>query len=201
MHVTITGDYELGSNLAERQNAYGTTDPIECAAVDMGNDAQEFPVLADMENMRLLIEPVVRVLITGPREWKSWAYVDKAMNETEWWAARARAQKIQLVHGGAEGLDSMFARKTTDPGRPMWLEPELHEPVWYPAGQYNRLAGFERNQVMVDSGIDLALVFLQECTKTSCRKKRPHDTHGTSDCLERIKEAGLPYREYRRLAL
>lgn len=38
MRVTAVYEYELVPDLAERQAAYGTTDPAECAKVDAGTD-------------------------------------------------------------------------------------------------------------------------------------------------------------------
>lgn len=58
MQVVIIGEYELEDDLTERHNNYGTTDPRECAEVDMGNDPDEFMALADLKVTTFHIEPV-----------------------------------------------------------------------------------------------------------------------------------------------
>jgi hypothetical protein len=58
MQFVVIGEYTLSDQLDERQNAYGTTDSIECAAVDMQNDPIEFLSLADPMVTMFHIEPL-----------------------------------------------------------------------------------------------------------------------------------------------
>ena len=57
MRITAVYEYELVPDLAERQAAYGTTDPAECAKVDAETDDADFLIAgADLQSFR--IEPV-----------------------------------------------------------------------------------------------------------------------------------------------
>jgi len=58
MQVVIVGEYELDDVLKERENAYGVTDPAECAKVDMDNDPSEFLFIADVAVTMFRIKPV-----------------------------------------------------------------------------------------------------------------------------------------------
>lgn len=61
MRITAIYEYELVPDLTERQAAYGTTDPLGCAQVDIetANDLDGLTALiSSAEMMMLTIEPV-----------------------------------------------------------------------------------------------------------------------------------------------
>jgi hypothetical protein len=70
---------------------------------------------------------------------------------------------------------------------------EVHEANWSVNG---KAAGFLRNQEMVDAGANICLAFLMPCKRSGCRAPRPHDSHGTADCVKRARAAGIHVREY-----
>jgi hypothetical protein len=200
LRATWIADYELPKNITERLHTYGAVDPIACAEVDMSHDYDTlFEAVVGEENMTLTVETVARVMVSGPREWQSYSTVRAMFDEVEQWAFAAMAQKIQLVHGGAEGLDSIANAQAlirAQEGGP-WLTPEVHRPRWRRAdGTRNMAAGFERNTKMIQSDLDIACVFLMACTKPACKNKPAHNTHGTSQAYDELKKADIPIRIY-----
>lgn len=143
-----------------------------------------------------------RVLITGSREWASELYEPipgkrwKRIREnwksiqshdlTVMMAAlrdareRANGAHLRIVEGAANGADQVAGLLGE------WAENasvETHPALWdrKPDGSYNRLAGFQRNQRMVDQGADICLAFL----------KRSAANKGTLDCIARAKSKGI----------
>lgn len=160
----------------------------------------------ECEDWVLAQPPAYRVLITGSREWGSELYEPipgkkyKRIRE-DWYeqlhpdtqtmrgallGARkmANGAHMRIVEGGAQGADQMaglLARKADN------ASVEVHPALWNrdERGGYNRSAGFERNQRMVDSGADICLAFL----------KRSAANKGTKDCMARATKAGIPVLE------
>lgn len=143
-----------------------------------------------------------RVLITGSREWASDLYAPvpgkkwKRLRE-DWYernhpdvlamrnalsVARKRANgaHIRVIQGGAQGADQIAGALTR---KAESASVELHPALWgrREDGSYNKAAGFERNQRMVDSGADICLAFL----------KRSAANRGTQDCIRRAQKAGI----------
>ena len=143
-----------------------------------------------------------RVLITGSREWgsdlyepapgKKWKRIrqdwyetpnsdvevmKRALREVR---ERAGNAHMRLVEGGANGADQIAGLLS---GRADNASSEFHPALWdrKKDGSYNRAAGFQRNQRMVDSGADICVAFL----------KRSAANKGTKDCIERAKKAGI----------
>jgi hypothetical protein len=205
LRATWTIDYDLISNPQERFASYGSGDPIVCAEVDQSNGPltlwDAVTGYPEDENIKLTVESVARVMVSGPRGWTSYSTVQAAFNELERWAFAARVQKLQLVHGGAQGLDTIchdhaMTRIHEQGSEGFWLTPEVHKPDWYPGGRLDRTAGFKRNTVMAESDLDLAAVFTMTCTKDKCRDKPAHITHGTSQAYDELKRVGVPIRIY-----
>ena len=140
----------------------------------------------------------MRVLVTGPREWPSRSQVffqlTRLASQHDLKCGIGYAvskERLIVVHGNAGGVDH-FA----DEWAGIYGIPERHGAFWHPAGgAFDRLAGFKRNQEMVDSGADWCLAFLMLCTKKTCRKTAPHYTHGTWDCVTRARKAAIPVTE------
>lgn len=87
---------------------------------------------------------VRRLGVTGGRDYDNWHMVVHAL--------RQMPETATLVHGSARGADSLCAEWWTMHDRPI----EAHPADWKTHG---KAAGFIRNQEMVDSGLDLLLVF------------------------------------------
>ena len=50
LRITAVYEYQLEPDLAKRQDAFGTTDPAECARIDAENDPADLMLLADMKS-------------------------------------------------------------------------------------------------------------------------------------------------------
>lgn len=135
-----------------------------------------------------------RILITGSRSWDNETRVAFALG-----AACSRLlngtggypNQFTVVHGACPtGADAIADRIARDQG----MHVETHAADWTRQG---KAAGFIRNAAMVDLGADICLAFLMPCEKAACTKSKPHDSHGTTHCLERAAAAGIEVRNIR----
>lgn len=106
-----------------------------------------------------------------------------------WNSAKLLSDRQKLRLTGADWLASVIAN-------------QLHWPERAFPAQWDVLgagAGYARNTTMVEYRAHLWLAFISACTSPgrSCAKA-PHGSHGSADCLAKIKAAGLPYVLYRR---
>lgn len=125
-----------------------------------------------------------RLLVTGSRGWTD----RRVIYETLFGDLMVFGRDTVLVHGGAAGADSLCR----EVWRELGLADEVHTPRWRPHGVFNPLAGFDRNARMVALGADRAFYFGLSCSDEKCHRQEPHLTHGTEDCVQRIKDAGIP---------
>jgi hypothetical protein len=111
-----------------------------------------------------------RILVTGGRDNYDWLTVDKAIWEH-------LKQGDIIVHGAASGIDSLCAQTAK-------YNPDFftHDPFPADWDTHGKAAGGIRNQAMIDSGIQGALVFA--------------GGSGTKDCLTRIIAAGIKWYDY-----
>jgi hypothetical protein len=105
----------------------------------------------------------MRIGVTGGRDFDSWGLVVHAL--------RQMPEGAVLVHGAARGADSLCAE---------WWEMQERDDEPHPADwkAHGKAAGPIRNQEMVDSGLDLLLVF--------------PGGRGTADMRSRAVAAGVP---------
>lgn len=132
----------------------------------------------------------VRILVTGSRDWWDYASIQHALTEAQ---TDHPADAYTLVHGAAAGADLIAAGIAIRLG---WqTDPfPLSGEDW---DKHGGITGFLRNQAMVDKGADVCLAFFMPCRKPTCRKPKPHDSHGAADCARRAERAGIPVRPYR----
>lgn len=139
-----------------------------------------------------------RVLVTGPRDWPDRYLVHYELDNL------AQAHDLKCGTGYSVNKERMIvvhgkAYRGVDYFADLWAEvygiPESYEAQWRPFGVLDKLAGFSRNQLMVDTHPDACLAFLMKCTKKNCRKTTFHYTHGTWDCVTRARKAGIPVIE------
>lgn len=104
----------------------------------------------------------MRIGVTGGRDYDSWHTVMHAL--------RQMPADAVLVHGAATGADSLCAE---------WWEMQDRSTEAHPADwdAHGKAAGPLRNQEMVDSGLDLLLVF--------------PGGRGTADMRQRAVSAGI----------
>jgi hypothetical protein len=115
------------------------------------------------------MRPILRVLITGSREWDD--------RETIYAILKALPPGSVIVHGDADGADSIAAVLAESMGHTAEPHPVSKE-TWKTVGP---AAGPLRNQRMVDLGADLCLAFPRSGSR------------GTWDCVRRARKAKIPH--------
>lgn len=152
------------------------------------------------------------VLVTGSRTWDDVPAIRAAL-EDAWYAAREDGWPgIEVIEGQASGADTIaaaWAREHHHDGvghQPMPARWETCAPDCPPGPGHRRraydrtycpTAGHRRNAAMVSAGPRLVIAFLMPCTRADCTKPKPHDTHGTTQCLTLARTAGIPVLEVR----
>jgi len=134
------------------------------------------------------------VLVTGSRTWARPMAVYRALEEI---ADRLGGEiPMAVMHGHCpRGADAYADR---------WARISGTENLRRPADwrQHGKGAGPIRNSEMVaeilaevkDPQLCDALAFQDECEDWRCHRPRPHGTHGTADCIAKIRKAGFPLK-------
>lgn len=123
----------------------------------------------------------MRILVTGSRKW-----VDQAIA----WSAIEEAipgelgpdERIVIVHGGAQGADSMAGAWVEHVNEPAIAIVECHPANWKDLG---KRAGIIRNEHMVNLGADLCLAFIRG------------NSRGASHCAGLAASREIPVRYFR----
>lgn len=151
------------------------------------------------------------VLVTGSRTWNDVQAIHAALMDA-WHAAREDGWPgVEVIEGQASGADSIaaaWAREHHDQGVGHQRYPARWEhcapdcPPGHRKKAYDRTwcptAGHRRNADMVSAGPLLVLAFIAPCTSPRCRRPKPHDSHGVTNCIELARKAGIPVTEVRR---
>lgn len=155
------------------------------------------------QQVTAMIDPGLRpyrVLVTGPRDYTSPLTVESCL----WFAfgeATALRRRMVVVHGQCPtGVDKTADTWITEQAELGYLvDVERHPAQGHRTQDFGPWpgAGPERNRFMVSLGADVCYAFLKECSKLSCKRPRPHDTHGTSHCAGTARAAGINVREIR----
>lgn len=152
----------------------------------------------------------MRVIVTGSRDWTDINLIGDALSMCL--SSVPSGQTLTVVHGGARGADRMagdwalWAHKNKMPVE----RPEIHLARWAnPCRNDNRCspghrrvdpvtkmstcptAGYYRNEDMVKLGADMVLAFLLPCKDSRCRKRQPHPTHGSDQCVQCARLKGI----------
>lgn len=134
-----------------------------------------------------------RILVTGSRDWTDSAAIYRALYYQRCVAGDIG---IVIVHGAATGADTIadhwgrqfYQGSVTVEDHPAdWPHcgPDCrHSPKYRDGKRYCPLAGFRRNQLMVDLGADVCLGFPFP------------NSRGTQDCMARARKAGIVVQEY-----
>lgn len=102
-----------------------------------------------------MVEPLIRVLVTGGRDYTDRATVADALVFVGNRIFGARPEEVVLVHGGATGADTLAAAEAQRLG---WrVEPHPVKDIHY--RRWGKAAPLRRNQAMVDMGANYCLVF------------------------------------------
>lgn len=127
-----------------------------------------------------------RVLVAGSRDWRDHETIRRVLDACR--MSLMPGDVMVVVHGdnksGADAIAAHWVRHTfrygTD-GVPVVAEP--HPADWLRLG---KRAGAARNQVMVDKGARVCYAFFWEGAENA----------GTSDCVTRADDAGIPIGKY-----
>jgi hypothetical protein len=135
----------------------------------------------------------VRVLVTGSRTWTDAAWIRRELTCE---LLNRPDSPFILVHGkarsGADVIANAWAVEYKNLGNLVEIEP--HPADW---ARHGRRAGMIRNAEMVAAGADRCLAFIHTCVAPTCRKPRPHDSHGAGKCAELAEQAGIPTTFFR----
>ena len=116
----------------------------------------------------------MRVLVSGSRHWHDWVVVHRELyrilEETD-------PRDLTIVHGACPTGADLHADKWASGMSFMGVKTEIYPAAWE---QYGRAAGPIRNQRMVDTGLDRALVFIRDESK------------GASGAAKKAIAAGVP---------
>lgn len=134
-----------------------------------------------------------RVLVTGSREWNDLNLIEQALN-----GALALLQvpitvqdRVTLIHGAANGLDSMAAQVAGTRGWKIesypakWNEHTAACPEWHTGASTCKMAGHRRNHEMIALGADLVIAFPMGDEASGQSK-------GTWGCAKAAMKAELP---------
>lgn len=131
-----------------------------------------------------------RILVTASRTFTDAHAVRFALEAA---SLDALGREVIVVHGAADGGDTLADLTAIDLG----FAREPHPVTKADWVRYGNAAGPRRNAAMVALGADVCLVFAMPCRIKGCRRPRPHDSHGASDCAARAEAAGIPVRRIR----
>jgi hypothetical protein len=156
----------------------------------------------------------VRIIVTGSRTWQDRRTFGWALDVTLA-LAMGRGEGLIVVHGaapdGADALAHVWALRRQAGGAPVEEQPcpaewDLctpdcrHREKRRKGKVYCPVAGFRRNQLMVDGGADYCLAFVERCPCPDTSRNGEsgmHGTHGTVDCIDRAKAASITVKPFR----
>ena len=129
----------------------------------------------------------MRIGVTGPRTW-----TDRRAIEGLFFAlyedALEQGESVTLLEGEAEGFDTLCRQVAEMLG---WIIEPYPIKSWYVNGQFDRTAGHKRNERMVQAGADHWIAGIMQCDKPEHSNQSAHITHGTADCIKRLKRRGI----------
>lgn len=134
--------------------------------------------------------PLLRVLVTGSRTWRSAHAVGVALDVL---FRENDDRGLMVVHGacplGADRFAHEWAVRTNGAGGMVAEDP-------YPAewDRYGAAAGPIRNAEMIGSGIAVCLAFLDPCADARCRRDGDHPSHGAAWTADAAARLGVPTR-------
>lgn len=144
--------------------------------------------------------------LTGPRRWTDVQLLEDTLLDVWHDALQNGYDSIELIHGCAEGADTIGGKWAIRNGilvreRPADWEAPCGAECRPGHRRRNRRgiefcpqAGHRRNQQMVDERPVLFVAATMRCTAAKCASKPAHDSHGATDCIRRAMTAGIPIR-------
>lgn len=157
------------------------------------------------------------ILVTGSRTYKDWETAEVALEAAIEDGMRQGFREFEVRHGDAEGADKICGRWVEEhtawyehAGVALWVD--VHRPDWdtckgarckpehrkfrQDGSTFCPTAALLRDDEMVDGGAHICLAFIDPCAKATCRKPRPHGSHGASYTADRAEKAGILVRRF-----
>lgn len=129
--------------------------------------------------------------VTGSRDWASREIIALAFDEAYADFGKSGVPNV-VIEGGASGADLLCKAEGLSRG---WHVAQVPA-IW---GYYGKQkAGHVRNSAMVYLGVnaDAWLAFVNPCGREGCPKPRPHDSHGSTQCMNAARMAAIEVRDY-----
>lgn len=110
---------------------------------------------------------VLRVLVTGSRDWAKESMVHLVLNYVLSMALE-HGYSLEIVHGGCPTGADFFAKRWVDQMKMMGfpVDEDPHPADWK---RYGLGAGYRRNAEMIHGGVDLCLAFIHNESQGSSR--------------------------------
>lgn len=141
----------------------------------------------------------MRILVTGSRDWTDRVAISRAIlrevNELcpMLYEAHVPIQRdysdVVIVHGAARGADLLTEQWAKGCNPPFTTE--QHPVVAKDWEEHPRVAGYMRNQRMVELGADVCVAFLKPCRKVDCERPESHMSHGGSHTADLAEISGI----------
>jgi hypothetical protein len=141
-----------------------------------------------------------RILVTSSRTYTDWRTVWREIARV----IREQAPEdavIVVVHGDCDRGGDVHTHRwylaaRANGSRP--VDEERHPAQGHPTQDFGPwpAAGPRRNRFMVSLGADVCLAFIDLCTRPSCRRPRPHLSHGAAGCADMAEQAGIPTKRF-----
>lgn len=136
----------------------------------------------------------MRVLVTGSRTWEAAAVVYSVLDILAKEAAAVGDDEFVVVHGACpQGADKIADGWVRNNSAPLPVKPDRFPAFWRQEGNG---AGYKRNARMVEAGADLCLAFIAPCAKPTCRRPKPHGSHGAAHCADLAERSEITVRRF-----
>ena len=142
----------------------------------------------------------MRILITGSRDWTDRVTIARVLmdqinrncimlTDDAGHPVRRDTNGVVVVHGAARGADILAAQWADGCDPPIKTEPHPVTSADWQA--HPKIAGYLRNQRMVELGADVCCAFLRPCRKPNCWRPEAHLSHGGSHTADLAELSGI----------
>ncbi len=126
------------------------------------------------------------VLVHGDCEQGPDSFVDPFCENEAWWVDNAGGS----LHAETHPVTHADWDRCAPSCRPAHRRTRRDGSTYCPA------AGLRRDAHMVSLGADVCLAFIDPCAKPTCRKPKPHGSHGATYTADLAEKAGIPTRRW-----
>lgn len=142
----------------------------------------------------------MRILVTGSRDWTDRVRISRSLlveinaacpmlHDEEGRPTRRDTSDVVIVHGAARGADRLTEEWAV--GCNPAIKTEQYPVTSADWEEHPRIAGYMRNQKMVELGADVCVAFLMPCRKPGCERPESHLSHGGSHTADLAEISGI----------